>query len=70
MHSTSWGIAQDLPSGYPVIRREEHNFKPEKPRFAAECAEWLSWISYSENITIQQGLTTGEKMDQERKEES
>ena len=50
-----------LPCGYPVIRCEEHDFKPEKPHFAVECADWLSWISHSENITIQQGLMSGEK---------
>ena len=56
-----YSIGQPMPTGYPVIRRAEKQFKPEKPYFAGECADWLNWLSHSQGIKIQHGLTTGER---------
>ena len=46
---------------YPIIRHAEKQFKPEKPYFAGECADWLNWLSHSQGTKIQHGLTTGER---------
>ena len=50
-----------MPTGYPIIRCAKKQFKPEKPYFAGECADWLNWLSHSQGTKIQHGLTTGER---------
>ena len=56
-----YSIGQPMPTGYPIIRRAEKQFKAEKPYFAGECADWPNWLSHSQGTKIQHGLTTGER---------
>ena len=47
--------------GFPLVRREENNFRREFPQFAARCRDWIDWLSHERNIKIQSALHGGEK---------
>ena len=56
-----WAIGQPMPSGYPLIRREQNFFVREFPEFAGECRDWIDWIAHEHNIEIQSSFHGGEK---------
>ena len=56
-----WAIGQPMPSGYPLIRREQNFFVREFPEFAGECHDWIDWIAHEHNIKIQSAFHGGEK---------
>ena len=58
---STYSIRQLMHTGYPIISHAEKQFKPKKPYFAGECADWLNWLSHSQGTKIQHGLTTGER---------
>ena len=47
--------------GFPLVRREENNFKREFPQFAAGCHDWIDWLIHDRNIKIQSAFHGGEK---------
>ena len=56
-----WAIGQDLPAGYPLIRRQEKFFVREFPQFSGFCRDWINWLIYDRNIEIQSAFHGGEK---------
>ena len=56
-----YSIGQPMTTGYPIIHCAKKQFRPEKPYFAGECADWLNCLSHSQGTKIQHGLTTGER---------
>ena len=56
-----WAIGQPMPSGYPLIHREQNFFVREFPEFAGECRDWIDWIAHEHNIKIQSAFHGGEK---------
>ena len=56
-----WAIGQKLGVGFPLVRREENNFRREFPQFAAGCRDWIDWLILERNIKIQSAFHGGEK---------
>ena len=56
-----WAIGQKLGVGFPLVRREENNFRREFPQFAAGCRDWIDWLIHERNIKIQSAFHGGEK---------
>ena len=56
-----WTIGQKLGAGFPLVRREENNFRREFPQFAAGCRDWIDWLIHERNIKIQSAFHGGEK---------
>ncbi|GFN95225.1 hypothetical protein PoB_002173100 [Plakobranchus ocellatus] len=41
-----WAISQEMPTEYPVRRREENDFQPEViDRYGRLSREWLEWVA-------------------------
>ena len=56
-----WAIGQPMPSGYPLIRREQNFFVREFPKFAGGCCDWIDWIAHECNIEIESAFYGGDK---------
>ena len=56
-----WAIGQKLGVGFPLVRREENNFRREFPQFATGCRDWIDWLIHERNIKIESAFHGGEK---------
>ena len=45
--------------GFPLVRREENNFRREFPQCAAGCRDWIDWLIHERNIKIQSAFHGG-----------
>ena len=46
---------------FPLVQREENNFRQEFPHFVAGCCDWINWLIHECNIKIQSAFLGGEK---------
>ena len=56
-----WAKGQNLPAGYPLIRRQGKYFVHEFPQFSGGCCDWIDWLIHEQNIEIQSAFHGGEK---------
>ena len=56
-----WSIGENMPVGYPLIRRESKHYISEFPQFAAGCRHYLDWTAHERNIKIQSAFHAGEQ---------
>ena len=47
--------------GFPLVRREENNFRREFPQWALVCRDWIDWLIHERNIKIQSAFHGGEQ---------
>jgi G:T-mismatch repair DNA endonuclease (very short patch repair protein) len=48
-----WALMQDMPTEYPVRRRQENGFRAEKiDPYGLGAREWLTWLSHTRGIYI------------------
>ena len=45
-----WIIDQKLGVGFPLVRREENDFRREFPQSATGCHDWIDWLAQEQNI--------------------
>ena len=50
-----------MPTGCPLVRREDTGFRHEFPRISEGCRDWIDWISHERDIDIQSAFHGAEK---------